>query len=75
MTTEPSIQTLTPRQAEIVTMLARGMTRKEVANTLGIALGTVCHHMGEAYSRLGVENLLEAANALGWVRVPEGETI
>lgn len=43
---------------------------KETAARMGLAEQTVKNHLGAVYQRLGVGGALEAAQALGWVKVP-----
>lgn len=50
------LQRLTQRQQEILAALARGEPDKEIARTLGIALGTVKVHLRSVYRVLGVSN-------------------
>lgn len=45
---------LSPRQAEIVAMVAQGKTTVEIAEELGIALETTKHHIGQSYAKLRV---------------------
>ena len=67
---------MTPRQTQILALLAEGMTQKEVAVSLGVSRWTVKRHMAEAYERLGVQtatpwhSTLEAFRVLGWLRGP-----
>ena len=59
--TEPD--TLTPRQREVMVLLASGYTRPEIAQELGISPNTVSDHTKRAYARLGAHNRVEAINA------------
>jgi DNA-binding CsgD family transcriptional regulator len=45
---------LTPREAEIVALVAAGSTNKDVARRLRIASGTVKKHLDNVYTKLGV---------------------
>jgi non-specific serine/threonine protein kinase len=56
---------LTGRQREILTLLAHGLSNKEIAAQLGISPKTVMHHTGSLYHRLGVHNRAEAAALAG----------
>ncbi len=47
---------LTPRQIEVLTLVARGMTYKEVGAKLFLAERTIKYHMGEIIDRLHLEN-------------------
>jgi Response regulator containing a CheY-like receiver domain and an HTH DNA-binding domain len=47
---------LTPRQSEILRLVAQGMTYKEIGDKLNISEAAVKYHMGEITSRLHLEN-------------------
>jgi DNA-binding CsgD family transcriptional regulator len=47
---------LTPRELEVVRLVAVGLTNPEIARTLFIAPGTVRKHLENAYARLGVRS-------------------
>lgn len=55
---------LTARQAQIVEMIGRGCTKKEVARALGLTERTVATHAHRAYRKLGVHGRLDAGRAL-----------
>jgi two-component system NarL family response regulator len=50
------VQLLSPRQTQILTLVAQGQTYRQVAETLGISEPTVKYHMGEILDRLHLEN-------------------
>lgn len=52
---------LTGRQNEIVTLIAKGLLNKEIADRLNISEGTVRQHNYEIYKRLQVNNRTEVA--------------
>lgn len=54
---------LSPRQTEIIALVAKGFTNAEIANLLGIGLESVKEHLKTAFTRLGVANRAEAATA------------
>ncbi|HNS22927.1 MAG TPA: response regulator transcription factor [Sedimentisphaerales bacterium] len=47
---------LTPRQIEVLTLVAQGLTYKEVAARLFLTEPTIKYHMGEIIERLHLEN-------------------
>lgn len=47
---------LTPRQGQILALLQRGHSNKEIAAELGIGLGTVKQHMNVLFKKLDVSN-------------------
>lgn len=50
------IQTLTEREREVVTLIARGLSNGEIANELVLSKRTVEHHMANIRSKLGFAN-------------------
>jgi DNA-binding NarL/FixJ family response regulator len=76
---EPDLETpLTPREAEILRLAARGLTNGRIARQLWITEQTVKFHLSNTYRKLGVSNRTEAshyafANAL--TSVDELETL
>lgn len=59
----PKRQRLTPRQREILPLLAKGMSNKEIARVLKITEGTTKIHTSGLLRVLGVRNRTEAAAA------------
>ncbi len=59
----PQRQRLTPRQREILPLLAKGMSNKEIARALKITEGTTKIHASCLIRVLGVRNRTEAAAA------------
>ena len=59
---------LTPRQLEVLELLARGLTNREIAGVLGISAGTVKVHVAAVLDALDVTNRTEAAMALQELR-------
>lgn len=55
---------LTEREHEIVCLVARGLTDKEIATQLGLARSTVSNHVGVILLKLGVPNRAAAAAAV-----------
>jgi DNA-binding NarL/FixJ family response regulator len=52
---------LTPRQAEVVQLLARGLPNKDIARALGVAPATVKTHIALVMLALGATNRTDAA--------------
>src|SRR5258708_3895563 len=48
--------TLTTREAEVLRLVALGMTNAQVADRLFLSRRTVDHHLASIYSRLGVSS-------------------
>lgn len=66
----PARSQLSPREREIVRMVAQGHANKIIADYLGISTWTVCTHMRRIFAKLGVGSraamvakLLETGNA------------
>ncbi len=58
------IASLTPREMEVLELVAVGMSNKHVAIELDLQEKTVKHHMTQILTKLGVTNRTEAAMAL-----------
>jgi HD-GYP domain-containing protein (c-di-GMP phosphodiesterase class II) len=52
---------LSPREVEVLRLIARGRSNKEAAAELGISAKTVGHHAGHIYDKLGVSTRAAAA--------------
>lgn len=53
---------VSPRQREILDLIAEGRCNQEIAARLGLSPNTVKFHIRALYARLGVRNRVEAAN-------------
>jgi DNA-binding NarL/FixJ family response regulator len=51
---------LTPREKEILQLVARGYANKEIASNLGISTGTARNHIGHIYEKMHVRCRAEA---------------
>jgi len=58
----PSGPGLTPREAEILTLIAKGLTNRHAAETLGLSRATVRTHLEHIYAKLEVSNRTEAVS-------------
>ncbi len=61
---EPTSKRLTRREGEVVALLERGLSNKEIATTLAIRLPTVKNHVHNVLEKLQVRRRGEAAAAL-----------
>jgi DNA-binding NarL/FixJ family response regulator len=74
-TTRPRIE-LTPRQQAVLDLIVTGVSVKQTARTLGIAVKTVENTQSRLYRRLGVRNRAQAvavaiAEGLATVQLPD----
>jgi DNA-binding NarL/FixJ family response regulator len=53
---DPELASLTPREREVLTLIARGYLYKEVALDLGISAKTVEHHVSAVLRKLQLTN-------------------
>lgn len=63
----------TARELEVISLLAKGMTNREIAGELFISEHTVRNHVGHLFGKLGVNSRTQAvlqAGQLGWLRLP-----
>ena len=58
---EPLIESLTPRERQVLTGVAAGLTNRQIAAQLGISDRTVQFHLGNEMGKLGVASRTEAA--------------
>jgi DNA-binding CsgD family transcriptional regulator len=65
--TNPAIVArLTPREAQILELTARGLHNDDIAAALGVTRHTVKFHLGGVFRKLNVANRTEAVAA--WLR-------
>jgi DNA-binding NarL/FixJ family response regulator len=58
---EELMEPLTERELEVLQLVGRGATNREIARSLMIAIGTVKNHLTSVYDKLTVSNRTEAA--------------
>lgn len=76
VSTQSGIERLTPREREVVTLIARGYRYREVANDLGISQKTLESHMKNVFDKLGVASRSEVTHlAFETGFVQPGDTI
>ncbi|WP_299848688.1 LuxR family transcriptional regulator [uncultured Roseovarius sp.] len=61
-----SLDDLTPREREVLFLIARGLSRKECARMCMISVNTVSEYAKSAYRKLGLRNRAEAAALLAF---------
>jgi DNA-binding NarL/FixJ family response regulator len=52
----PRIDGLTSREVEILRLVARGLTNRQLAEELGVSTRTVDAHLRSVYAKLGVKS-------------------
>jgi two-component system, NarL family, nitrate/nitrite response regulator NarL len=68
--TEPLVAGLTPRESEVLALLAAGRSNKEIGRELGLQEITIKLHARNIFRKLGVRNRVEATNALARLKRP-----
>lgn len=56
----PTIESLTPREQEILALVAQGKANQDIGEFLGISLRTVKVHLANIFEKLGVNRRTEA---------------
>ena len=59
---EQALQALTPRERQILELVAAGLTSPSIAAELGMKVPTVKTHLRSTYAKLGVNNRVQATN-------------
>jgi DNA-binding CsgD family transcriptional regulator len=54
------VEPLTPREQEVLTLVAQGYQNKEIAERLFIATNTVQNHLRSIFAKLGVQSRTQA---------------
>jgi len=58
---QPLLASLTPREEEVLGLIARGQTNRQIANNLYVSLNTVKKHVRRVMSKLNVSDRTQAA--------------
>ena len=59
---QPLVEPLSPRELEVLHLIAKGHTNKEISAQLFLALDTVKGHNRRIFGKLGVKNRSQAIN-------------
>ena len=57
----PLVEALTPREKQVLALLAQGLSNKQIANILCVNWRTVQYHLANIYLKLGANNRTHAA--------------
>lgn len=60
LASDPPVATLSARQSEILNLIGRGLSNREMADILGISVTVVKEHITSLYAKLGAANRTEA---------------
>jgi ATP/maltotriose-dependent transcriptional regulator MalT len=55
------VEPLTEREGEVLRLMAAGLSNREIADELVLAMGTVKAHLHNIYGKLGVRSRVQAA--------------
>jgi DNA-binding NarL/FixJ family response regulator len=55
-----AIESLTPRELEVLEALAAGLSDKEISERLHVGIGTVRNHVVSIFNKIGVHSRLQA---------------
>ena len=61
------MEKLTAKENEVLELISKGLTNKEIAKELCISPSTTATHIGHIYSKFGLEN--KNNDALGVIRI------
>ena len=62
-----------PRELEVLTLVSRGLTNKEIAYRLGISERTIQFHINSVFNKTGAHSRTEAVSLAlhrGWIQEP-----
>jgi DNA-binding NarL/FixJ family response regulator len=62
--TAPEVEKLSPRELEILNLIAPGFSNKEIADRLGISIESIRWHLKNIYHKLHVHSRTEAASKI-----------
>jgi DNA-binding NarL/FixJ family response regulator len=60
----PEVEKLSPREREILNLIAPGLSNKEIADRLGISIESIRWHLKNIYHKLHVHSRTEAASKI-----------
>ena len=69
---DPPVESLTPREFEVLRLVAEGLHNREIAERLGVTEHTVKFHLGAIFGKLGATTRTEAVQKglrLGFIEI------
>jgi predicted ATPase/DNA-binding CsgD family transcriptional regulator/Tfp pilus assembly protein PilF len=66
---QPLVEPLSERELEVLSLVARGLSNREIAGELALALGTVKSHLHNIYQKLDADNRTEAVTLARTLRL------
>ena len=69
---EEMVEPLTPRELEILALVSKGLSNKEISSELGVATNTVKTHLQACYGKLGVSRRTQAILRLSELGIVTG---
>lgn len=70
---EEHLRSLTPREVEVLELLARGLTNREIARSMRLSEGTAKIHVQHVVTKLGVAGRAQAAARAAELGLTESE--
>jgi two-component system, NarL family, response regulator NreC len=58
----PSVEELTPRELDVLRLLAKGNTNRQIAGLLGLSMRTIENHRANLMGKLGLSSRVELVN-------------
>jgi LuxR family maltose regulon positive regulatory protein len=68
--TQPQLDPLSERELQVLQLIARGASNQEIAQKLVIAYDTVKRHVSHIFSKLGVQNRVQAVKQAKLLSLP-----
>ena len=65
-TREPPVAGLSPRETEVLRLVARGLSNEDIAHRLVLSVRTVERHVANVYGKIGASGRTARAIATAW---------
>lgn len=57
------VESLTPRETDVLRLMAQGLADKDIGRALGLSVSTIRTHASRIYAKLGIGNRVQALHA------------